>query len=215
MIAPPATWCAFAFCGSTPPEKLLDINVISPEYQRRPYFAYPTSAGLRQFEDLASWYVYVTSLRIQPGHVLLPYIDAFDEALRALFMTYLLPEFSKFGEMKALATLEVALLTRSEHKICTETKAGKHRCAGLRELFSWSKEHKILPSEFFESGSGRACCDELTDIRNRQMHGYLLEETLPWGGLFESVKAAIEFAYKDSPPYDVHELRLANSGGSV
>lgn len=47
------------------------------------------------------------------------------------------------------------------------------------------------------------------------MHGYLLEETLPWGGLFESVKATIEFAYKDSPPYDVHELHLANSGGSV
>ena len=47
------------------------------------------------------------------------------------------------------------------------------------------------------------------------MHGYLLEETLPWGGLFESVKAAIEFAYRDSPPYDVHELCLAKGSSSV
>ena len=93
--------------------------MISPEYQRRPYFAYPTaSAVLQQFDDLASWYEYVHNHRILPGRVPLAYIDAFDEALRALFMTYLLPEFSKFGEMKTLATLEGALLTRSEHKMC-------------------------------------------------------------------------------------------------
>ena len=210
MIAPPAAWCMYVSGDSTPPEQLLDIKMISDEYQRRPYFGYPTlPAGLRQFGDITSWYVYVSSLRILPGQVPLLYIDAFDEALRALFMTYVLPEFSKFGEMKALATLEGALVARSEHKMCkTAKKTGEHRCAGLKDILSWANKHKILPSEFFESGSGRSPCDELIGIRNRQMHGYMLEETLPWGGLFETVKAAIEFAYKDSPPYDVHNLRL-------
>jgi hypothetical protein len=202
--------------SSPPPDALLDLNMVSTEYQRRPYFAYPTSPeGLRQFRDMPSWYGYVTSLRIQPGHVLLPYIDAFDEALRALCMTYLLPEFSKFGEMKALATLEGALLCRGDHAMCKRTKSGKHRCAGLKDILSWMNEHDVLPPEFFESRSGRAISDALTDIRNRQMHGYLLEETLPWAGLFESVKVAIEFAYKDSSPYDVHQLHVANSGGSA
>ena len=214
MIAGPATWCMYVSGGSPPPEQLLDVAMISDEYRRRPYFAYPTSAGLRQFGDAPSWYVFVSSLRILPGQVLLPYIDAFDEALRALFMTYLLPEFSKFGEMKALATLEGALLERCNHKMC-KTKRGEHRCAGLTDILSWADTHGVLPSKFFENDSGRSSRDDLIRIRNRQMHGYLLEETLPWGGLFESVKAAIEFAYRDSPPYDVHELCLAKGSSSV
>lgn len=214
MIAGPATWCMYVSGGSPPPEQLLDVAMISDEYQRRPNFVYPTSAGLRQFGDVTSWYVFVTSLRIVPGRVLLPYVDAFDEALRALFMTYLLPEFSKFGQMKALATMEGALLVRCNHNMC-KTKGGEHRCAGLKDILSWANTHGILPSKFFENDSGRSSSHDLIRIRNRQMHGYLLEETLPWGGLFESVKAVIEFAYRDSPRYDVHELRLARGGGSV
>ena len=117
MIKPPATWCMYYRGMTPPPEPLLDINIVSDEYKERPYFAYPMPKGaLRQFGTIYEWYDYVKSLRIQPGRVLLAYVDAFDEALRALFMTYVLPEFCKLGEMKALTTLEGALLAAYEHK---------------------------------------------------------------------------------------------------
>lgn len=216
MIAPPTTWCMYFRGATLPPEPLLDINIISEKYHRRPYFAYPMLSGqLRPFAGVKDWYDYVQSLRIQPGRVLLPYIDAFDEALRALFMTYALPEFCKLGEMKALATLEQALLSIYEHKMCKVTKTGKHRCAGLGDILEWAKENDGLPSEFFESDPGRASRSDLNVIRNKQMHGCLLEETLPWGGLFESVKRVIEFAYRECAPYDVHKNRLAYGNGLV
>lgn len=214
MIAPPATWCMY-YRGMTPaPKKLVDINIIGEEYRKRPYFAYPMPKGvLRQFGTIHEWHGYVEGLRIQPGRVLLPYVDAFDEALRALFMAYVLPEFSKFGEMKALATLEGALLSVYEHKMCKVTKKGKHNCAGLGDILGWGRKHKGLPSAFFESDSERSSRSDLKVIRDKQMHGYLLEETLPWGGLFESVAKTIEFAYEDCVPYDVHTESLVMGNG--
>lgn len=216
MIPMPTTWCMY-YRGITPaPEELLDINIIADKYKRRPYFAYPMPGGqLRRFAGIREWYGYVTSLRIQPERVFLAYVDAFDEALRALFMTYALPEFSKFGEMKALATLEGALLAVYEHKMCRETKTGKHRCAGLGDILGWAKKHKGLPSEFFECDPARSSRSDLNVIRIKQMHGYLLEETLPWGGLFESVRRVIEFAYRECAPYDVHKDRLVYGNGLV
>ena len=140
--------------------------------------------------------------------MLLAYVDAFDEALRALFMTYVLPEFCKLGEMKALTVLEGALLAAYEHKMCA-TKDGEHRCAMLWKILDWAAKEKGLPVEWFKQNSSRKSRSDLNVIRNKQMHGYLLEETLPWGGLFESVKRTIEFAYKDCAPYDIHKERLA------
>lgn len=209
MIAPPATWCMYYRGITPPPEPLLDINIISEEYKKRPYFAYPLPKGaLRKFDTIHEWYDYVKSLRIQPGQVLLAYVDAFDEALRALFMTYVLPEFCKLGEMKALTVLEGALLAAYEHKMCA-TKDGEHRCAMLWKILDWAAKEKGLPVEWFKQNSSRKSRSDLNVIRNKQMHGYLLEETLPWGGLFESVKRTIEFAYKDCAPYDIHKERLA------
>ena len=208
MMEMPATWCLYYRGFTPPPEPLLDINIISEKYRERPFFAYPMPGGrLRSFADVHEWYDYVQRLRIQPGRVLLPYIDAFDEALRALFMTYVLPEFCKLGEMKVLATLEGALLAAYEHKMCA-TKDGEHRCATLSRIFDWAANEDGLPVEWFKQNSSRKSHSDLNVIRNKQMHGRLLEETLPWGGLFESVKKTIEFAYRERPQYDVHRDRL-------
>ena len=207
MIEAPATWCMYYRGITPPPNELLDINILSDEYKKRPYFAYPMSNGsLRQFASVYEWYGYVKSLRIQPGRVLLAYMDAFDEALRILFMAYALPEFAKSGEMKAFATLEGALLVAYEHKMC-ETRKGQHRCAGLGKTLEWAERYDALRPGRVDLS--KASHHALNVIRDKQMHGRLLEETLPWGGLFEMVKETIEYAYRNHRQYDIHRERLA------
>ncbi len=203
--------------GKTPaPEQLFDIDIINDKYRKCAYLHQMPDSTLRQFDTIDKWYDYVKTLRIQPGQVLLPYVDAFDIALRALVMAYVLPEFCKLGEMKALATLEQALLGAYKHQMC-QTKKDKHCCAKLFEILGWATKNHGLPVEWYryvelpESRSKsprRSCPSDLTAIRNRQMHGQHYQETLPWAGLFEFVKKIIEFAYKDSPPYDLERERL-------
>lgn len=209
MIGIMPTWCTY-YSGAVDvwPEELLDINIISGEYRRRPFFAYPMPNGhFRQFADIQEWYQYVKSFRLVPGKIVLPYLDAFDEALRALFMTYLFGEFCKMGEMKAFATLEGALLTAYAHKMCKEAKNGRHRCAGLGETLKWAEENDGLRPGLFDVSKLQRSPSALNVIRDRQMHGYLFEETLPWGGLFELIKETIEYAYRNHPPYDIHNQR--------
>ena len=215
MIPMPATWCMY-YRGITPaPEELLDLNIISEEYRMRPHFAYPMGRGeLRRFTDVRSWYDYVQGLRIQPGKVLLPYIDAFDEGLRALFMTYVLPEFCKLGEMKVLATLEGAALVAYKHAMCVDKDSG-HRCAMLRQILDWAHKNDGLPVEWFKQEVSGKSRSDLNVIRNKQMHGELLEETFPWGGLFENAKRILEYVYWNREPYDVHKERLILANGHV
>jgi hypothetical protein len=170
------------------------------------------SGLIRRFGSIHEWYDYVKSLRLQPKQVSLPYVDAFDESLRALFMAYALPEFCKMGEMKALATLEGALLAAYEHKMCT-AKAGDHRCATLAPILEWANKNDGLPAEWFKRDPPNKSRSDLSVIRNKQMHGEMLQETLPWAGLFEVVKETIEYAYRNHLPYDIHELRLTRKHG--
>lgn len=209
----PASWCMYYRGITPPPRELLDINIISEKYRKRPFFAYPMAFGqLQQFDDLQQWYEYVERLRLQPGRVRLPFVDAFDEALRALFMAYIFPEFCKLAEMKAFTTLESALLDAYEHKMCT-INSTSHKCARLAGALSWANKNDGMPSEWYrQTMESKSRCD-LPVIRNKQMHGALLEETLPWGGLFETIKKILEYAYRNTPPYDVHQQCLAYESG--
>lgn len=210
----PATWCMYCLSRTPPPDELLDINIIGEEYRQRPNFAYPMERGnIRLFGSIHEWYDYVKSLRLQPKQVFLPYVDGFDEGLRALFMTYVLPEFCKMGEMRALATLEGALLAAYEHKMC-KTKAGEHHCATLAPILRWANKNDGLPAEWFKRDPSNRSPNDLDVIRNKQMHGEVLQETtLPWAGLFEVIKETIEYAYRNHPPYDIHEMRLTSKHG--
>ncbi|MHB8348559.1 MAG: hypothetical protein ACYDHM_15705, partial [Acidiferrobacterales bacterium] len=213
MIGPPATWCMYHRSITPPPKELLDINIIGEEYRKHPYFAYPMPSGdMRHFADIYAWYDYVQSLRLQLQRVLLAYVDAFDEALRALFMAYALPEFCKLGKMKVLATLEGALLAAYKHKTCT-TRKGEHRCAMLADILNWANEEDSLPAEWLKHDVSKKSRSDLSVIRNKQMHGEMLQETLPWGGLFEVVKETIQYAYRNRTPYDIHKERQVFENG--
>lgn len=202
-----ATWCQY-YLGATPsPVELLDIKIISYEYHNRPHFAYPMSNGeIQRFDSIREWYDYVVTLRLEPKQVFLPYVDAFDEALRALFMAYVIPEFCKMGEMKVLATLEGALLAAYQHKMCT-TRAGEHKCATLDAVLKWANKNDQLPVKWHQRDEQKASRNDLRVIRNKQMHGEMLEETLPWGGLFDVVKMTIEYAFRNYPLYNIHDAR--------
>lgn len=200
----PSTWCMYSRSFTPLPDELLDINIIGEDYRERPYFAYPMVRGrVRQFGSIHEWYDYVKSLRLQPKQIFLPYVDAFDEALRALFMTYVLPEFCKMAEMKAFATLEGALLAAYEHKMCKNGE-GEHRCAMLAKILEWTNKNDDLPVEWYKRDRSKRSRNDLNVIRNKQMHGEIFEETLPWAGLFEVIKETIEYAYRNHPKYDIH-----------
>ena len=216
-----ATWLLYVTGGADePPEELLDTGFICPEYRSHP-FVYPMDYGeLRQFISIKEWYAYIRTLRIQPKQVAIPYIDAFDEALRALFLSYLFPEFSKLGEMKALAVLEGALKEAYRHKMCERTVKPKApgtnptvehrpRCASLDECLEWAVKYDSLEPKLVDSTIGRRRAEALNVIRNKQMHG-TFEEMLPWGGLFEVIKETIEYAFRGWNTYDIHQLREYN-----
>ncbi|MHB8181435.1 MAG: hypothetical protein ACYDC7_02420 [Acidithiobacillus ferrivorans] len=221
------TWCTY-YAGfvEQPPDELLDIGFLNEEYRSRPFY-YPMAKGnIRGFPTVEQWYDYVQSLRIRPHQVPLPYLDAFDEALRALFMTYLLPEFCKMAEMKALSTLEGALKEAYHHQMCkqtagkTKSKAGEsstgsvHRCAALADCLEWAEQHDGLEPNLFDKSIGQRRPEALNVIRDKQMHGKL-EEMFPWGGLFEVSKSTLEYAFRNWSTYDIHQLRAVNMATST
>lgn len=214
-----STWFSY-YAGYTeePADELLDIGFLNQEYRSHP-FAYPMDNGqIKQFASVEQWYDYVQSLRIKPHQVPLPYLDAFDEALRALFMTYIIPEFCKMAEMKALSTLEGALKEAYRHQMCkqlvkkSQTESGEsstgsvHRCAALADCLEWAEQHDGLEPNLFDKKIGQRRPEALNVIRDKQMHGRL-EEMFPWGGLFEVIQETIEYAFRNWEEYDIHQLR--------
>lgn len=90
----------------------------------------------------------------------------------------------------------------------------------------WVEENDDLPPGLYDTSNdetsltrtSRRRPNALNVIRDKQMHGYVFEETLPWGGLFETIKATVEHAYRNHATYDVHQesgvacLRSLNDG---
>ena len=213
------SWCTYTSGGCAAPVELLDYGFIKETYRYR-NFAYPMAQGQIRGFTLEEWYVYVSSLRISPGKVRLPFVDSFDEALRSLFMTYLFGEFSKLAEMKALATLEGSLKDAYSHQMCQEKKNKKtgvswHDCASLSKCLQWAIEHDGLPEGLLDDSVGSRRTNALNVIRDNQMHGKLIIETMPWGGIFEAIKGVIEHAFRNHDAYDVHDLLMLARIASV
>ncbi|MHB1280567.1 MAG: hypothetical protein ACYCYL_04955 [Acidithiobacillus sp.] len=204
------TWLSY-YAGYTeePADELLDIGFLNQEYRSHP-FAYPMDNGqIKHFASVEQWYDYVQSLRIKPHQVTLPYVDAFDEALRVLFMTYIIPEFCKMAETKAFATLEGALKEAYHHKTCKTVSNKIHRRAGLADCLEWAEKNDGLTPDLFDKTIGQRRPEALNVIRDKQMHGKF-EEMFPWGGLFEVIKETIEYAFRNLEEYDIHQLRAHN-----
>lgn len=200
------TWCTYyAGFAQNPPSDLLDLGWFTPESLSRD-FNYPEEmAQLRHFSDMRAWYDYVQSLRIPPGNVVLLYLDAFDEALRALAMTYFSPGFCKLAESKALSTLEDALKMAYNHRMCiSKQNPQEHKkCAGLGETLKWVEHNDVLFEGLADNSKGSRRPNALNVIRDRLMHGNQ-QEMFPWGGLFKIVKEVIEHAFRNHEPYDIH-----------
>ena len=209
------TWCTYyAGFAQNPPRELLDLGWFAPESLYRG-FNYPEEKGqFRNFSDMLAWYDYVQSLRIQPGKVVPPYLDAFDEALRALAMTYFSPGFCKLAESKALSTLEDALKLAYNHRMCKFDKQNSRahkKCAGLGEALEWVEQNDVLYRGLADNGRGSRRPNALNVIRDRLMHGNQ-QEMMPWGGLFKTVKEVIEHAFRNHEPYDIHSHPQATIG---
>lgn len=207
------TWCTYyAGFANSPPQNLLDLDWFCAESICRE-FSFPVENGqIRVFSNLQDWCDYVQSLRIQPGKVDLPYLDAFDEALRALVMTYFSPGFCKLAESKALSTLEDALKRAYKHQMCKFSKQNPQehqKCVGLGQILDWVEQYDPHYRNLADNTIGLRRPDALNVIRDKLMHGRQ-EETLPWGGLFQVIKEMIEHAFRNHARYDIHQLRDAN-----
>lgn len=206
MYEQSGTWCTYyAGFAQNPPRDLLNLGWFTPESLSRG-FNYPDEvAQFRHFPDMRAWCDFLQSLRILPGKVVPPYLDSFDEALRALAMTYFLPEFCKLAESKALSTLEDALKMAYNHRMCTfKQNSQEHKkCAGLGETLKWLEHNDVLIEGLADNSKGSRRPNALNVIRDRLMHGSQ-QEMFPWGGLFKIVKEVIEHAFRNHEPYDIH-----------
>ncbi len=209
------TWCTYyAGFAQNPPRELLDLGWFTPESLCRGFGYIEEMGQFRHFSDMRAWYDYVQSLRIQPGKVVLPYLDAFDEALRALVMTYFSPGFCKLAESKALSTLEDALKMAYNHRMCkfgTKNPKEHKKCAGLGETLEWVEHKDMLYKGLADNSKGSRRPNALNVIRDRLMHGNQ-QEMMPWGGLFKVVKEVIEHAFRNHEPYDIHSHPRATIG---
>lgn len=79
----------------------------------------------------------------------------------------------------------------------------------------WANKEDGMPAEWYRQTLERKSRSDLRVIRNKQMHGAMLEETVPWGGLFETIKKILEYAYRNNLPYDVHQQRLTYESGQL
>lgn len=199
------TWCRY-YGGFTqsPPDRLIELDWFRPEVVGM-IFCYPDTKGqLKQFSGLEDWHNYVLTLRLKPSKIPLPHIDSFDDALRALVMSYFFSGLSKVAESKALSALEDALKVAYQHKMCTTDKqTGEHKChLGLGGILNWLAQQDEFYKDMADTEKGHRRQNALNVIRDKQMHGNQ-SEVMPWGGLFEKVKQTIEHAFHNWAIYDL------------
>ncbi len=204
-----STWCRYyAGVCENPPDDLLDLGWFTDAIRYR-VFSYPDRQGQpRMFPVMKSWYDYVQSLSLVPGKIPLPQIDAFDDALRALFMAYFTSGFCKLAETKALTALEDALKVAYRHDVCyRDPTTNEHKkCAGLGTILEKLEKKDPFYAGMADNTKGDRRFNAINVIRDKQTHGRQ-GEVMPWGGLFERVKETIEHAFESWGQYDVHQMR--------
>jgi hypothetical protein len=161
-------------------------------------------AAIREFTNLADWRSYVLGLQLR-GSVPRAFRRQHNRVLQTLFFAWLNADVIKLAELGALATLEGAIKARYpeikkkkknpglEDALTYLVKHGGLNDEALRETGACVSQNILPPRDdrarrLNEGGSS------LSEIRNRLCHGDPFEVT-PWGGLFEVIRALIDFMY--------------------
>jgi hypothetical protein len=188
---------------------LLDINLVNPIHHEKS-FIYPGSFGpgrsnltLMQFSDIKGWRDYLLTLQINDTRVPGIHSNAYHDALKALLLAWVEPATIKPVELQALRSLEGALrgvyfqpMFEKMLAQAPKSKLAKFR-PGLGQFLEFMREHDDLP-DALHSKSGRGPGSALDTIRNRLAHGDPFNN-LPWGGLLESVRDVVIYAYRNHP----------------
>jgi hypothetical protein len=192
-------------------ELLLDINLMNPNLHEQP-FVYPGDFGpgrsnepFKKFYHISEWRDYLLTLQIKDTKVPDGHVASYHAALRTLFLAWVEPSVIKAAESQVLASLEEALRAVFFNPLF-EMKRAKNpklkiedlnKKIGLGTFLDYMVEHDQL-SAMLHRESKRSTGSALDTIRNAIDHGNSMS-TLPWGGLFESVRDVITHAYRNRP----------------
>lgn len=198
---------------------MLDIDFINPcRHKEEFYYPGKSASGFLVFQHVTEWRDYLLSLQIQSTNVPTSHVRAFHDALRLMLLAWIEPATIKSAELQALRSLEAALTgmyfqsiferEQTKHKKAREKCGGCKKCVlcstlsrdkfkpWLEKLLDYMAAHDDLDPKLHNECKKKTG-SALNVIRNGLAHGNVFN-TLPWGGLFESVKAVMEHAYRNS-----------------
>ena len=188
---------------------LLDINLVNPSLHEG-CFTYPGSFGsgrvnvpVMAFHHISQWRDYLLTLQINDPRVPTIHVDTYHAALRALLLAWIEPAVIKPAELQALRSLEGALRGVYFHPLYVKARGRRHELKpedfrpGLGKLLDLMIDHDGLPAALHNEPK-RAAGNALDTIRNALAHGDPFN-SLPWGGLFESMREVITHAYRSLP----------------
>ncbi|MHB1657643.1 MAG: hypothetical protein HKL99_08510 [Burkholderiales bacterium] len=187
---------------------VLSIDVINPALHAQE-FVYVGDVGpgrlkeiLPRFQHIAEWRDYLLTLQIRSVKVPTIHADTYHAALRMMLLAWVEPAVIKPAELQALRSLEAALIGSYYEAAFAFTKEKKPKLkrekfkCGLSTLLDYAAERDQLDATL-HSASKKESGSALSVIRNVLAHGNLFN-SLPWGGLFEAVKAVMGHAYRTS-----------------
>lgn len=188
-------------------ELLLDIDLVNLALHEQ-CFVYPGDYGegrasvpLMEFRHISAWRDYLMTLQISDQKIPVIHADAYHAALRVMLFAWVEPAVIKPAELQALRSLEGALRGVYFHRLYEIARSKKSELSieefrpGLGRFLDYMVGHDGLPPQS-HSQSKRRRGSALDTIRNALAHGEPFS-TLPWGGLFESVREVIQHAYRN------------------
>ena len=189
----------------------LDISLVNPVCHERD-FTYPGDFGpgrpnvpIMSFHLIGQWRDYLLRLQINDQRVPQFHVNEYHAALRVLLFAWIEPAVIKPAELQALRSLEGTLrdiyfepiYKMKQNQNPTLKREDFAKKLGLGKLLDYMVEHDDLPP-LLHSELKRSNKSALDTIRNTAFHGEPFN-TMPWGGLFESVREVIIHACRNRP----------------
>lgn len=188
---------------------LLDVDLMNPSRRVGP-LDYPGDFGsgrpdmsIMSFGSIDAWRDYLLTLQIESTRVPTVFCAAYHDALRLMLLGWVEPVAFKAAELQALRSLEAALRDVYFEVLFERARKAKPSRSrdkfhpGLGQYLDHMATHDALPAALHNVQQARRT-SSLDSIRNRLAHGSLFE-TMPWGGLFESVREVMEHAFRNHP----------------